>query len=223
MTIQPGTIRFLKALSKNNNRDWFKANKAKYDAALANMKEFVEAIKEGLNETDNIEKGKIFRIYRDVRFSKNKEPYKNYFGAAFTRATAQLRGGYYIHIEPSNCFLGGGFWAPNPADLKRIRQEFEMDDQYIRKIISDKKFKKYFGELRGDAVKTAPKGFSREHPAIDLIRMKQFTVMRPFSDEAVLKKTFLKEVKKTFEAMRPYFDYMSEVLTTDLNGESVLN
>lgn len=218
MTILPDTIGFLKSISVNNNKDWFQKNKPKYDAALDNIKAFVSAVEKDLNQNDVIEKSKTFRIYRDVRFSKDKAPYKEYFGSSFMRASAARRGGYYLHIEPGNSFVGGGFWAPNPADLKRIRDEFEMDDKPIRKIIADKTFKKYFGSLHGEAVKTAPKGFDKDHPAIDLIRMKQFTVTRQFSDEEVLAKNFQKEVVKTYEAMRPYFDYMSEVLTTDLNG-----
>ncbi|MEZ4954012.1 MAG: DUF2461 domain-containing protein [Saprospiraceae bacterium] len=222
MTILPDTIDFLKSISVNNNKDWFQKNKPKYDAALDNIKAFVSAVEKDLNVNDVIEKSKTFRIYRDVRFSKDKAPYKEYFGSSFMRASAARRGGYYLHIEPGNSFVGGGFWAPNPADLKRIRDEFAMDDKPIRKIIADKTFKKYFGSLHGEAVKTAPKGFDKDHPAIDLIRMKQYTVTRQFSDEEVLAKNFQKEVVKTYEAMRPYFDYMSEVLTTDLNGVSLL-
>lgn len=222
MTIQPDTIKFLKDISKNNNREWFAENKPKYQTALENIKSFTKTIEEGLNKKDVIEKSKTFRIYRDVRFSKNKDPYKEYFGCSFVRAGAARRGGYYIHIEVGNAFVGGGFWAPNPADLRRIRDEIAMDDKPIRKIIKAKKFKEYFGQLNGDAVKTAPKGFKKDHPAIDLIRMKQFTVSRQFSDKEILDKDFKKEVIKTFEAMRPYFDYMSEVLTTDLNGVSLI-
>jgi uncharacterized protein (TIGR02453 family) len=222
MTILPDTIDFLKSISVNNNKDWFQKNKPKYDAALDNIKAFVSDVEKDLNVNDVIEKSKTFRIYRDVRFSKDKAPYKEYFGSSFMRASAARRGGYYLHIEPGNSFVGGGFWAPNPADLKRIRDEFAMDDRPIRKIIADKTFKMYFGSLHGEAVKTAPKGFDKDHPAIDLIRMKQFTVTRQFSDEEVLAKNFQKEVVKTYEAMRPYFDYMSEVLTTDLNGVSLL-
>ncbi len=222
MTIRPETFQFLKAISRNNNREWFQENKPVYEAALNNVKDFVKALEAGLNETDVIEKSKTFRIYRDVRFSKDKAPYKEYFGSSFVRATAARRGGYYLHLEPGNTFVGGGFWAPNPADLKRIRDEFVMDDKTIRQITADKNFKKYFGSLQGDAVKTAPKGYDKDHPAIDLIRLKQLTVMRQFSDEEALSKNFQKEVLKTFAAMRPLFDYLSEVLTTDLNGVSIL-
>jgi uncharacterized protein (TIGR02453 family) len=223
MKIQPATLQFLKDLGNNNNREWFQANKDRYETALANMKQFTAAVEKALGETDHLEGGKMFRIYKDTRFSKDKTPYKNNFGTAFSRATSRLRGGYYLHIEPRASFVGGGFWQPNPDDLKRIRDEFAMDAKPIRAIIADPVFQKYFGKLDGDEVKTAPKGYDKDSPAIDLIRKKSFVVSRPFSDEAVTSDAFLQEVKLTFEAMRPYFDYMSEVLTTDLNGVSLVD
>jgi len=214
---------FLKKLGKNNNRDWFAENKGTYDTCNKEIKAFYAEITEGLQKTDNIETFKMFRIYRDVRFSKNKEPYKKHFSGYFKRATEHLRGGYYLHIEPGNCFVAGGFWAPNKEDLLRIRKEFEQDDKPMRKILKSKKFKDNFGELKGDKLKTAPRGFDPEHPAIDLIRFKQYTVVKPYTDKDVLSDNFKKEVVKTFEAMRPYFNYMSDVLTTDLNGISLLD
>ncbi len=223
MNIQNASLQFLKDLSANNNREWFQANKGRYEAAQENMKQFVNAVQAALEQSDHIEGATLFRIYRDVRFSKDKAPYKNNFGMGFTRATNRLRGGYYLHIEPGASFAGGGFWQPNAQDLKRIRDEFAVDSKPIREIIAGEKFQKYFGELRGEELKTAPKGYEKDHPAIDLIRKKSFTVHRPFSDTEVTGDNFLQEVKSTFEAMRPYFDYMSMVLTTDLNGESVLD
>jgi len=219
MGIEPTTLKFLKDLDRNNNRDWFQSHKDRYDDALQNVKELSEEVKKALNKKDVIENARVFRIYRDVRFSKDKAPYKNNMGVHFTRATKQRRGGYYLHIEPGKSFAGGGFWAPDPDDLKRIRDEFAFDDKPIRKIIASKTFKKYFGTLQGDELKTAPSGYDRNHPAIDLIRKKHFVVSRSFTDKEVADKTFLKEVVLTFEAMRPYFDYMSEVLTTDVNGQ----
>ena len=219
MSVANTTIRFLKDLEKNNNREWFTANKGKYESAMGDVKALAEAIKQGLNKKDVIEEAKVFRIYRDVRFSKDKAPYKNNLGIHFKRATAQRRGGYYLHIEPGGCFVGGGFWAPEPADLKRIRDEIAFDDKPLRKIISAKPFVKYFGQLGGDELKTAPSGYERDHPALDLIRKKQFVVMRKFSDKETMDPGFVKEVVATFEAMRPFFDYMSEVLSTDVNGQ----
>ena len=220
--INTSTIEFLKDLAKNNHRTWFQDNKSKFDEAVDNVKTFIAEVKKGMEKKDHIEGMKLFRIYRDVRFSKDKSPYKTNFGIAFKRATAKLRGGYYLQIQPGNSFVGGGFWGPNPTDLKRIRKEFEMDDTTIRKIIKHASFKTYFGELIGDEVKTAPKGFDINHPAIDLIRKKQFIVKRQFTDKEVIDPSFSKEVVKSFEAMRPFFDYMSEVLTTDLNGQSTI-
>lgn len=222
MIIQPASLQFLKDLTNNNNREWFQANKSSYEATHENMKQFMKAVELALGETDHIESSYLFRIYRDIRFSKDKTPYKDNFGMGFSRATNRLRGGYFLQVGPGVSFAGGGFWGPNPQDLKRIRDEFAIDDKPIRQIITDPTFQKYFGALQGDELKTAPKGYDKDHPAIDLIRKKNFVVMRHFSDEEVTDKNFLQEVKKTFEAMRPYFDYMSLVLTTDLNGVSLV-
>ncbi len=217
--IETSTIRFLKDIDKNNNKEWFTGHKAKYEAALENIKAFKDEVMKGLNKKDVIEEGKVFRIYRDVRFSKDKLPYKNNLGVHFKRAGKDRRGGYYLHIEPGKTFAGGGFWEPAPADLKRIRDEIAFDDKPLRKIISSKSFVKNFGSLNGEELKTAPSGYDREHPAIDLIRKKQYLVGRNFTDKEVTSAGFLKEVITSFEAMRPLFDYMSEVLSTDVNGQ----
>ncbi|NNK28601.1 MAG: DUF2461 domain-containing protein, partial [Flavobacteriaceae bacterium] len=129
----------------------------------------------------------------------------------------------YLHIQPNNeSFIATGFWEPNKEDLFRIRKEFEQDDDEIREVINDKAFRKVWGELVGDEVKTAPKGFNKEHKAIDLIRKKQFIFTKKFTDKEVLSPNFIKDVDNAFKAIRPYFDYMSDVLTTDLNGVSLL-
>ncbi|NUO00731.1 MAG: DUF2461 domain-containing protein [Saprospiraceae bacterium] len=223
MKIQPASLQFLRDLAGNNTREWFQANKDRYEAALDNLKQFTKAVEAALEETDHIEGAHLFRIYRDVRFSKDKTPYKNNFGMGFTRATNRLRGGYYLQIEPGGSFAGGGFWQPNAPDLKRIRDEFAVDDQPIRQIMADPVFQKYFGTIQGEALKSAPRGYDKNSPALDLIRKKNFIVHRSFTDAEVTSDNFLLEVKLTFEAMRPYFDYMSLVLTTDLNGESILD
>ena len=222
--IPPSTLKFLKDVQKNNNRPWFNENKARYQTEMENVKAFANNVLKELSKTDNIEGLKVFRIYRDTRFSKDKTPYKGHFAGGFKRATKKLRGGYYFHFEPGNkSVIAGGFWAPNPPDLKRIRQEIAADDKPIRKILNSAKFKNTFGELEGEKVKTAPKGFAKDHPAIDLIRHKQFIFHRSFTDKEVTDPKFLKEAIKTFKNMRPFFDYMSEVLTTDLNGVSIID
>lgn len=220
--IPASTLQFLKALDANNNRDWFQEHKDEYVDEHTTMVAFADDLLAEMNKVDQIEtasgKKSLMRIYRDVRFSKNKSPYKNNFGGGLKRASKLLRGGYYYHIQPGQSFVGGGFWGPNADDLKRIREEFAQDDHEIRSIINDPTFVELFGELKGDGVKTAPKGFSKDHEAIDLIRKKQFIVMRPFTDKAVQQADFLHEVVRTFQGMRPFFDYMSDVLTTDANG-----
>lgn len=211
---------FLKQIKENNNREWFAQNKPEFDLIVQGNKIFFNELFSVFQKYDSLEGIHIFRIYKDVRFSKDKTPYKTHFGISFSRTKPMLRGGYYIHLEPNNSFVGGGFWNPNNEDLFRIRKEFEMDLYEIEKIISDKTFKKYFGELQGeDGVKTAPKGFDKNHPAIDLIRKRQYVVIRKFSDREVFSADFSNEIINTFLAMRPFFDYMSDVLTTDLNGE----
>lgn len=221
-TIPASILDFLKDLQKNNNRDWFKEHKSRYQAANEHMKAFANELMNQMSFHDNIEGAKIFRIYRDVRFSKNKTPYKNNIGGSMKRATKLLRGGYYFQIEPGNSFAAGGFWSPNSPDLKRIRTEIAADDKPLRAIITNSTFIETFGELSGEGVKTAPKGFSKEHPAIDLIRKKQFVVRHKFSDKEVLAKDFLEQLVQTFLNMRPFFDYMSDVLTTDENGELIV-
>ncbi|RKE77957.1 DUF2461 domain-containing protein [Chryseobacterium sp. AG363] len=210
---------FLTHLKENNNREWFTQHKSEYDIIVKENKVFFNQIYQELQEYDQLKGIHIFRIYNDVRFSKNKTPYKTNFGVGYSRSKPMLRGGYYIQLEPGNSFVGGGFWGPEAKDLLRIRKEFEISSTEIEKIIADKTFIQYFGELKGDSVKTAPRGFDKNHPAIDLIRKKQFLVMRKFTDTEVLSDNFQKEVLLTLIAMRPFFDYMSEILTTDMNGE----
>lgn len=214
---------FLKKLNKNNDRDWFNTNKKEYLAVHADMITFADGVLEGMNKVDNIEtpngKKSLYRIYRDTRFSNNKTPYKTHFGGILKRATKQLRGGYYFHIEKGNSFAGGGFWQPSPDDMKRIRAAIAEDPDELRSIINSKAFKSTFGELKGDQVKTAPKGYKKDDPAIDLLRYKQFLISKSFSDKEVLSPKFRDQVVDTFKAMRPFFDYMSYILTTDANGE----
>ena len=222
ITISQGVFDFLNDLKKNNDREWFEAHKTDFKKHKSEVKSFLEAAKANLNHHDDIEKMKLFRIYRDVRFSKDKTPYKSHFAGSFSRLGAHLRGGYYIHIKPGESFLATGFWDPNKEDLFRIRKELEMDAEEFRKVINQKALKEIWGELRGDELKTAPKGFDKAHPDIDLIRKKQFIFIRNLSDQEVLSPSFLDEVDKSFKAIRPYFDLMSDILTTNLNGESIL-
>ena len=184
-------------------------------------KAFFTEVYTDLEKIDSLEKMQVFRIYRDVRFSKNKLPYKNHFSVGFSRTKPMLRGGMYLHIENGASFVGGGFWEPNNEDLLRFRKELELDASDLREIIADATFKKMFGTLEGEELKTAPKNFDKTHPNIDLIRKKQYLLTRKFTNKEVMSPNFKEEVIATFGAMRPFFNYMSDVLTTDLNGESL--
>lgn len=221
--ITKDTLRFLSALKSNNNREWFEQNKPEFKSLEAGVKAFYRSLMDKMNEHDEIEKLKVFRIYRDVRFSKDKTPYKTHFAGSFSRLGAHLRGGYYLQIKPGESFIAAGFWQPNSQDLLRIRKEFEHDASGFRELINRPSFKKTWGELVGDEVKTAPKGFNKEDPNIDLIRKKAFIFVQKFTDKEVLSKAFIDEVNNSFIEIRPYFDLMSEILTTNLNGESLLN
>lgn len=216
-------FQFLKELDKNNNRDWFTENKSRFKSIESDAKAFYATVKELLEKHDSIDKMKMFRIYRDVRFSKDKTPYKPHFAGSFSRMGAERRGGYYLRIKPGETFVATGFWDPNKEDLFRIRKEWETDASELKSIVNDKTFKSVWGELQGDEVKTAPKGFDKEHPEIDLIRKKQFIFVRNFSDGEVLSKSFIHKVDDSFKAIRPYFDLMSSILTTNLNGESLID
>lgn len=225
-TITKENFKFLSELKKNNNRDWFNAHKDIYLAQHQNIIDFADALLLELTKHDNIEtesgKKSLFRIYRDVRFSKDKSPYKTNWAGGFKRATAHLRGGYYFHIQPGNVMIGGGFWAPNKDDLQRIREDIAMDDKPLRKVINSKSFKETFGTLDGEQLKSAPKGFDKEHPAIDLLRYKQFIISKKFTDKEALSSDFVYMVNDTFKKMRPFFNYMSESVTTDANGVSIV-
>ena len=213
---------FLRTLEENNNREWFTEHKEEFKNLESDVKGFYKAVMEKLKIHDEIESFKMFRIYRDVRFSMDKTPYKTHFGGSFSRSGVRLRGGYYLHLQPEASFVGAGFWEPNKEDLHRIRKEFELDATEIRDIINAKKFKKVWGDFAGESLKTAPKGFDREHPNIDLIKRKQFVFTRKFTDKEVLSPGFITEIDDSFKAVRPYFNLMSEILTTDLNGESLV-
>ena len=218
--LQLSTFQFLSELRENNNRDWFNEHKSVYQAAHANVAEFMDVLIAEMRKMDNIEnesgKKSMFRIYRDVRFAKDKSPYKTHLAGYLKRATKWLRGGYYVHLEPKNTFVGCGFWQPNPADLKLIRNELAHDAKPLRTILSEPAFSSVLGELKGETVKTAPKGFSKGHPNLDLIRFKSFYFEHSFTDEEAQSDEFIFEVIKTFLAVRPFFDYMSEVLTRHL-------
>jgi uncharacterized protein (TIGR02453 family) len=223
MQFEKSTFKYLQALEVNNNRDWFAAEKETYLKAQQNAKEVFADIHLKLQKQDEIEKSKMMRIYRDVRFSKDKTPYKVHFANSYARLGKELRGGYFLRIRPGASFLAGGFWEPSKEDLFRIRKEIELDASEIKEVLKEKSFKKYFGGKfeSFSELKTAPRGFDKEHPDVALLRKKGFIASRSFTDEEVLSPDFADEVIKSFQAMRPFFNLFSDILTTNLNGESV--
>ena len=223
--IQKSTLLFLRQLSGNNDRDWFNANKEQYIKAKENVEGFLDALITKMNTHDQIEtpsgKKSLYRIYNDVRFSKDKTPYSPRFSGYLKRSKPLLRGGYYFWIKPGHSRVACGFAYPNPDDLKRIRMDIDRNYEDWNKLLKSKPIRSTFGTMLGDKVKTVPRGFDKDHPAIDLLRYKQFWFEHSFSDKEVLDKNFLNNVNKTYKAIRPFFDYMSDVLITDLNGESI--
>ena len=213
------SVSFFKKLKKNNNREWFAENKPKFKELEKEIKAFGEELKDRLNEFDNVDRFKLFRIYRDIRFSQDKTPFKTHFGLTWHRAKPLYRGGYYLHISPGKNFLACGFWDPNPNDLKRIRKELEYDAKEFRDIISSKEFSSVWGNLEGRELITAPRNFDKNHPNIDLIRKKQFIFSISYSDEEVCEPQFINKLENALKMVRPFTDYMSDVLTSDENGE----
>ena len=216
-TIDKQTLKFLKDLKSYNYREWFKENKDRYDRAATNFSDFIGALLKELSKFDpgisGLEpKDCIFRIYRDTRFAKDKSPYKTNMGAhilANGRKTEHSQAGYYVHLEPGNSFLAGGAYRPPAAWIKNIRQEIDRDAATFKKIISTKTFREYFGALEGEKLKTAPKGFPKDHPEIDLLRFKSFLAVHQVIDKQLLAPDYLKYSVKVFKALSPFDDFLN--------------
>lgn len=225
-SIQKSTLKFLKDLSANNNREWFAENKPVYLAAHENMSAFMDDLISEMNAHDHIEntsgRKSLYRIYSDARFSKDNIPYRPRFAANLQRATKLLRGGYYLNINPGKSYIACGFFGPNPDDLKRIRSDISYNTADWKKLLNSKKIKTNFGEMTGEKVVSAPRGFQKDHPAIELLRHKSFVFRHEFQIKEVTSDSFVKDVNGLFKSIRPWFDYMSDVLTTDNNGELIV-
>ncbi len=219
--IKKNSLDFLTDLAQNNNREWFNAHKNRYLEAQGNIIDFADALLAEMNKHDRIEtpsgKKSLFRIYKDVRFAKDKTPYNNHWSASFKRATNKLRGGYYFRIEPGNSGLVGGFWGPDADDMKRIRQDIDSNYPAWNAMLEEKAIAETFGPLYGEELSRVPQGYPKDHPAAALLRRKQFMLRRLFSDEEVLSPDFVFTMNEMFKKMRPFLDFMSEVLTTDAN------
>jgi len=216
--INQETINFLKELTLNNNRDWFQEHKSWYETAKNEFKSFVQQVKSELSEMDKIEKAKVYRIYRDLRFTKDKTPYKTHFSAQFMRKGKHRRGGFYMQISEAEVLVAGGFWGPDKNDLQYIREGILADAEPLREAFKNKEIRNRFGGLTGEELKTAPRGYDREHPDIDLLRKKQFLLMRKYQVDKVFEKNFHSQVATDFATMIPVFQVLTDYLVYDGNG-----
>jgi uncharacterized protein (TIGR02453 family) len=210
---------FLTKLKVNNEREWFHANKPEYEKVKLEFKNLVQEMitkiipfDEGLIGLET--KNSIFRINRDVRFSKDKRPYKENVGASFTRGGKKSKFvGYYLHISPDgNSFLAGGSYMPPSNHLSAIRQEIDYNASEIKDVISKPKFKKLFGELEGESLKTSPKGYPKDHAEIVLLRRKSFIMMHKLTDDEVLKPDFVEFALGVFKEMKPLNDFLNRAI-----------
>ena len=211
---------FLKALSKNNNKAWFDANRQAYEKAKSDFREFISGIILGIGKFDNTiaaldAKNCMFRINRDVRFSKDKRPYKTNMAGYFNKDGKKGAGaGYYLHIEPGASFIAGGIWMPEPGTLAGIRQEIDYNLKDINRILGTPGFKKYFpqGLDTSNMLQRPPKGYDTDNPAIELIKLKSFIVSKPFTDKEMASESFEKEILTAFRTMKPLVDFINRAL-----------
>ncbi|GAB3922258.1 DUF2461 domain-containing protein [Larkinella terrae] len=213
LTVQ--TLDFLRDLVQNNNREWFHANRNRYDAAKSEFEGFVARLLKGIEMFQPLPntavKDCIFRINRDIRFSKDKAPYKKNLAAAVGPGGRHSgRIDFYFHLQPNGeTFLGAGMWQPTPAQLAKFRQEIDYNVDELKDIIEAPEFKAYFPEISGETMKTSPKGYSADHPEIDLLRRKELFFIHRYSDKDVLKPDFADEVVKGCQLIKPYSDYLN--------------
>ncbi len=208
-------MKFLSDLEKNNNREWMQDNKKVYQNAKDEFSGFVNELITGIAGFDpdltGLEpKQCTFRINRDIRFSKDKSPYKNNFGAYMAKGGKKGEGGgYYIHLQPGESFMGGGIYMPPSDVLARIRQEIDYNPKPLLAILGNKDFKNFYGGLSGEQLKTAPKGYEKDHANIELLRFKSFVVFRKISGDQIGSATFANDVVKGFKLLKPLKDYLS--------------
>jgi uncharacterized protein (TIGR02453 family) len=210
------TLQFLKNLEENNNREWFQANRKDYETEKTSFEKLCQEILSGLSEfqedlVNTKVKDCIFRINRDIRFSKDKSPYKKYFSAAFGpggRSSGRID--FYLQVQPDNqSTLGGGMWEPTSTHLATFRQEIDYNPEHLKGIIEDPKFKTYYDNISGEKVKLTPKGYSADHPDIELLRYKQLFFYHKFSDKDVLANDFAQQVINGCLILKPYLDYQN--------------
>lgn len=219
--LQPSTLSYIKKLAKNNNKQWFDANRNQFEDAKNDFEKLVEKIIQTFGKIDPDiaplkAKGCSFRQYRDVRFSKDKTPYKVHMGASFDRGGKKSGfAGYYLHLEPGNkSMIGGGLWMPEAPALKKVRQEIDYCYDEFSKIINDPAFKKFYGDLeKGEySLSREPKGYEKENPAIEYLKLKSFVAIRSVADEEVVSENYFKEIIAGFTALMPLIKFINRAL-----------
>lgn len=217
--LQPTSITFLENLKLNNNKPWFDAHRKEYEAAKNDFASFIQNLIDlfGKKEPDiSYLKAKecLFRINRDVRFSKDKSPYKTNMGAYINaQGKKSMTAGYYFHFEPGNSFVGGGMWQPMPQELNKVRQEIDYNLADFKKSISSKKFKEIYGGLsteEGHVLSRVPKGYEADNPAAAYLKHKSFVAMAAISDKDLTNKSLITTANKAFEALKPLVDFLNE-------------
>jgi uncharacterized protein (TIGR02453 family) len=213
--LQSSTLAFLCQLKTNNNKEWFDLHRKEYELAKSDFEGFVSELLQALVPLEPAlreqqAKDCTYRIFRDVRFSKDKTPYKGHFGAFFARGGRKWDGaGYYLHLEPGAIFAGGGLWMPEPSLLKKVRQEIDYDFDTFKAIVEDRTFKKLFGKLNGEMLSRPPQGYDADNPAIGFLKMKSFTAGHAMKDEALTEKTALKNVVSVFNTLSPLISFLN--------------
>lgn len=216
--LQSSTIKFLKDLKKNNNKPWFDKNRAQYEAAKTDFADFIQQVINKHSKSDPsiksiTAKDCLFRINRDVRFSKDKSPYKTNMGAYINRGGKKsLFAGYYFHFEPGAAFTGGGLWMPMPPELKKVRQEIDYNFDTFRKIASNKKFKTIYNDLSRDkeyVLSRVPKGYEADNPAAEYLKLKSFVALTPLTDSDLTSKDLVKKTVAAFGALQPLIHFIN--------------
>ena len=219
--LKPATLKFLKDLKKNNNKAWFDAHRTDYDAAKSDFAGFIQTLIDKHSKSDPtiksiVAKDCMFRINRDVRFSKDKSPYKTNMGAYISRGGKKsIYAGYYFHCEPGQGFVGGGLWMPMPPELNKVRQEIDYNIAAFKKIITSKKFKSVYKELSHDPeyiLSRVPKGYDPDNPAAEYLKMKSYVAMTSLNDSDLTSKNLVKKATTAFEALQPLIGFINESL-----------
>lgn len=221
--LEPQTLKFLSQLKKNNNKPWFDSHRIQYEAAKIDFSNFIQLVIDTVQKSDTTITGLTskecqFRINRDIRFSKDKRPYKENFGAFICRGGKKsIYAGYYFHLAPGNSFIGGGLWQPEPENLKKVRQEIDYNWDEFQSILKNKNFKKNYGDLyKGEDVSLSrmPKGYEEDNPAIDYLKLKSLIAETKIADEDLTKSALHKRTVAAFEALQPLLNFINRSLDT---------